>query len=244
MLAHRALGRGGSPRSIARTMSRCCSATTASHDRRLDHAACSGGCSTAPIHSVNARASRLPAIVAIEPCSRVSRPRSASSLRDVARPRRGSRAAARRRLGRRAARPARRAGSRAASASRSARRGRYRARASMLATESVTLRPIPCSGVAATKMPPPGPLVARIRLPLESSRSASRSVGRLTPKRCARSSSRPSRSPGRSPSARIDARIARRPPRWRCAAARARGGHAHRRRRGRAQVSTRRALPL
>ena len=34
---------------------------------------------------------------------------------------------------------------------------------------------------AATKMPPPGPLLARIRLPLASSLSASRSVGRLTP---------------------------------------------------------------
>ena len=79
---------------------------------------------------------------------------------------------------------------------------------SMLATESVTLMPIPCSGVAATKMPPPGPLVARIRWVLESRRSASRRVGRLTPKRCARSSSRPRRSPGCSAWANMEARIA------------------------------------
>ena len=46
----------------------------------------------------------------------------------------------------------------------------------------------------------PGPLLARIRLPLASSLSASRSVGRLTPNSAARSSSRPRKSPGPSPS--------------------------------------------
>ena len=32
----------------------------------------------------------------------------------------------------------------------------------MLATAALTLSPIPCSGVAATKMPPPGPFDARV----------------------------------------------------------------------------------
>ena len=61
---------------------------------------------------------------------------------------------------------------------------------------SLRLRLIPWSAVRATKMPPPGPLVARIRLPLASSLSASRSVGRLTPNSAARSSSRPRKSSG------------------------------------------------
>ena len=157
--------------------------------------ACSGGCSTAPIHSVKARASRLPAIAAIDPCRRVSSPRKPSPAAvSPAASRIACSPATSSSVARCAASPASGTSSSmrvSISSSRS-----MLAADSMLATESVTLMPMPCSGVAATKMPPPGPFVARIRWALESRRSASRSVGRLTPKRCARSSSRPSRSPG------------------------------------------------
>ena len=72
---------------------------------------------------------------------------------------------------------------------------------SIIAMASLRLRLMPCSAVCATKIPPPGPLVARIRLPLVSSLSPSRRVGRLTPSSSERSPSRPRKSPGWRPSA-------------------------------------------
>src|ERR671915_60675 len=69
---------------------------------------------------------------------------------------------------------------------------------SIIAIESLRLWLIPSAAVRATKIPPPGPLLARIRFPLASSLRASRSVGRLTPNSAARSSSRPRKSSGPS----------------------------------------------
>ena len=68
---------------------------------------------------------------------------------------------------------------------------------SMVAMDSLRLRPIPSFCVLATKTPPPGPREARMRCELASSLSASRSVGRLTPNSVASSLSVPSRSSGR-----------------------------------------------
>src|SRR5918997_645501 len=84
----------------------------------------------------------------------------------------------------------------AASASRSS--GVTAPVSSIIAIESLRLWLIPSAAVRATKIPPPGPLLARIRFPLASSLRASRSVGRLTPNSAARSSSRPRKSSGPS----------------------------------------------
>ena len=68
---------------------------------------------------------------------------------------------------------------------------------SIVAIDSLRLRRRPSFGVLATKMPPPGPVEARIRWEPASSLNASRSVGLLTPNSAASSCSVPRRSPGR-----------------------------------------------
>ena len=207
----------------ARSPARCRDAARPPPSRRppARSISCSGGWSTAPIHSVNAARAGCPRSRRSSSAG-ACRCRGRSPLRDVARLVEDRRAAPRRPPRSRAAPPARRAGPRAASASRSARRCRCCRPTACSRPMSATLIPMPCSVVAATKMPPPGPLVARIRCALESSRSASRSVGRLTPNRCARSSSRPSRSPGARPRPACTRGSRPRRPRWRCAAAPAR----------------------
>ena len=73
---------------------------------------------------------------------------------------------------------------------------------SMVAIDALRLRLSPSLGVLSTKIPPPGPRVARTRFELESIRRASRNVGRLTPNSVASSCSVPRRSPGLQPFAR------------------------------------------
>src|SRR4051812_26646551 len=188
----------GSPRSIARTMSRCCSTTTDSTTAGATSAR-SGGWRTSTTHALKAAASRLPAMSEIWRCRRSStEPTSAaSSGRLSASASSACNAATSSSVARCAASPT--SGTSNSIRVSSSSSIVMLCVASMLATDALTVRPMPSSGVAATKIPPPGPFDARTRCELDSRRSASRSVGRLTPNWRARSSSRPRRSPGVRP---------------------------------------------
>src|SRR3954452_23002595 len=192
-------------------MSRCCSTITASTTAGATSSR-SGGWSTSTTHALKAAARRLPAISEIVRCRRSSTEptSSASSGRASA----SSTSAYSRAT---SASVARCAASPTGGTSNSIRVSSSSSIVmlcvwSMLATDALTVRPMPSSGVAATKMPPPGPFDARTRCELDSSRSASRSVGRLTPNWRAGASSRPRRSPGAGPPGCLVARGARTEP--------------------------------
>ena len=213
----RARRRGSqSPFSIAARSASCCSRTAAG-DIAGPSTSIVEGCATSRIQSVSACTIRLP------PASAIARwiSRSAAAIAwgwpsaaSARKPLLSLNRRARPRSIQPAARPDRDTSmtSRASTVRRGSRRPVFK---SIISMESLRLRPTPRSAVCATKMPPPGPLAARIRLPLASSFSDSRSVGRLTPNSVARSSSRPRKAPGPRPSAGCGAGSRRPPAHWR-----------------------------